>query len=198
MPRHTIPEREKIRAIIHEAHIIQALRIPQVMRLLAQNGFALKRRAVEYYVQKLNDELRAQGKVDRDHARGVARERLNKLFRTSVGDDKRLALAVQRELDVIDGLITHKMEHSGSMTFERWLRTVDDPSGAGPDGQGAGRAPSAEPFEGDHGELGGEPFLTGEEADASSGEGPPAAEPGENLGGGGGGGGALEGSGAGD
>lgn len=196
MPKYTGPQREKIREIVFESCVL-AYRTSEIVRILAENGYKLGQRQVEIYVADAMVEIRAAGRIDREKMRGESVARLTRLYRSAIGKtekDKRLALAVQRELDVIGGLVVQQNLNPAAKSFEDWLRqesaTGDGdggrPAGAGDPGPAAPRVPDSlddEDIKEDdlHDPLGGEPFIPGPDAGA---EGSPAGDAGGDGGGG--------------
>lgn len=149
MPKYNEAQREKIRGIVFESCLL-AYRATEIVRILAENQYHIERRMVEKYMAEAMVEIKAAGRIDREKMRGESVSRLMRLYRSAVGKterDKRLALAIQRELDVIGGLVVQQNLNPAAKSFEDWLKSESaaGDSGTGSAGGGGGSALPAPP-----------------------------------------------------
>lgn len=130
MPRYTDAQRDQIRSTVQELYLL-GYKNRHILRYLAEKlNVHLKDRQVTSYLEEVRKEIRETSKFDRQEATGKALERLDSLYRTLLKkEDERGALRVQREINLLQGLITHRMEHRG-LTLESWLRGENAPAGA--------------------------------------------------------------------
>ena len=148
MPKHTAAQRMEIRSLVLDAYL-QGVGPGDILRFLAEKkGYPLSRRQVGYNLAEAKKEMLANAKFDQDEQLGKAITRLEGLYRKSLNPkapDLRGALAVQKEINVLLGLITHQHEHQGKMTFERWLRDAEESAeerpGTGENGDRDGAEP---------------------------------------------------------
>ena len=128
MPKHTAAQRMEIRRLVLEAYLQGAGREDILQFLTKKRGYSLRVSQVDKYIGEAKKDLQVNAKFDRDEQLGKAITRLEGLYRKSLNPeapDLRGALAVQKEINVLLGLITHQHEHQGKMTFERWLRDAE-------------------------------------------------------------------------
>ncbi len=136
MPKHTTPQRTEIKRLVLEAYI-QGAGPGDILQFLAEKKkYLISRRQLEYYLAEAKKELKAKARFDRDEQLGKAISRLESLYRRSQSKEKRTALAVQKEINLVCGLVTHQVEHQGKVTFERWLSGAGEDEVAGEGGQG--------------------------------------------------------------
>lgn len=129
MPRYTDAQREEIKLTVLELYLME-VSTKDILRYLAEKkGVALKRRQIEYYLAAVKEEMRDRSGFDRKEQIGKAIASLSMIYRkamTSDPPDLRAALAVQKEKNVLLGLITHQHEHSGKWTLESFLREQEE------------------------------------------------------------------------
>jgi hypothetical protein len=147
MPKFTDPERDRIREMILEMHL-SAVRPVQMLRVLAEKGYPMKRRQLDYYLFEIKQYFVERSKFNRDEMIGKSIDRLEDLYRKCISrhrflriikdgqetekkksvpnPDYHTALEVHKELNKLMGLITHHHEHTGAMTFEGWLREAGE------------------------------------------------------------------------
>lgn len=123
MPKYTEAQREEIRGIISELYLLGAK--PRTIReyLLQKKGYELELRAIQEYLVDVREEVRQSSKFSREEQLGKAMQRLEDLYLKAEQDkDHRLALVVQREINMLLGLNVPPPKADASNTLEGWLR----------------------------------------------------------------------------
>jgi len=127
MPRYTDPQRAEIRTVVAEMYLL-GYRIDNIRRFLSEKGISglklnMSRRQVERYLREVRTEFREAAKFVREEEIGKAIARLETQYRKAdQGKDHRGAVLAQKQINVLLGLITHHIKHSGVLTLEDWLR----------------------------------------------------------------------------
>ena len=179
MPRYTDPQRAEIRTVVAEMYLL-GYRVDYMCRYLAEKGISgrmikISRRQIERYLTEVRLEFRTAAKFVREEEIGKAVARLETQYRKAdLSKDHRGAVLAQKQTNVLLGLITHHIKHSGVLTLEDWLRGGTPAAVTGPpaapvgDAAGGGDDPAGD--DGDDGDDDDEP-EPGRKAGGHDGEG---------------------------
>jgi hypothetical protein len=89
---------------IHQL-LLAGVRRREILQFASKKQWAISDRAVDEYIARAKEQIRATAEVDRSLELGRAIQRLNDLYRASISNgDHRTALHVQRELSSMLGL----------------------------------------------------------------------------------------------